>query len=66
MSEETRKVCPIAAFGGNMHTSAYCIGKDCAWWCEFADSCAVPLMTEILADSTICQTIFERRDDNAD
>lgn len=35
-----------------------CIGKHCAWWCEFANQCAIPLMAEILADSDICNNVF--------
>lgn len=40
--------------GGNQ-----CIGKDCAWWLPYANGCALPVVAEILADSTICQNVFE-------
>lgn len=53
------KPCPML-FASNT-PSAYCIGKDCAWWCEFADCCAVPLVAGILADSSICQTPWQIR-----
>ena len=49
------KPCPIMVGAENMK-SAYCIGKDCSWWCEFAQDCAVPLIAGILADSSICMT----------
>lgn len=39
------KFCPLMVSGGNMHINGYCIGKDCAWWCEFGNDCAIPLIT---------------------
>lgn len=48
------KVCPIMCAGANQSV-CYCIGRDCAWWCEFAEDCSVPLIAGILADSSICQ-----------
>ena len=39
---------------------ATCIRKDCAWWCDFADSCAIPLFAGMFADSDICRNIFDK------
>ena len=55
------KLCPLIICGGNSRIGSYCIGKKCAWWCEFAGCCSVPLIAEILADSTICQNVFDCR-----
>ena len=55
------KPCPLVICSGNSHIGSYCIGKECAWWCEFAGCCSVPLIAGILADSTICQNVFDRR-----
>ena len=52
---DERKFCPIMTNGGYMHD---CIGKECAWWCEFARDCAVPLAAGILADSSVCQNTW--------
>lgn len=55
----SRKPCPmmIAHYGEN---AADCIGERCAWWCEFAGDCSVPLIAGILADSTICNSVFNQ------
>lgn len=45
------KTCPIT---GNL-----CQGKSCAWWCRFAEDCAVPLIAGILADSEINRICWE-------
>lgn len=50
--KENRKLCP---FGW-----AHCAKEVCEWWLEFANSCAIPLTACILADSTICQNVWER------
>ena len=55
---EHGKYCPIMVAGANTHVSE-CIGKDCAWWIPYANDCALPVVAEILADSTICQNVFE-------
>lgn len=34
--ETTKKTCPL--------TTRPCKGDACAWWCEFARACAVPLL----------------------
>lgn len=58
---EHGKYCPIMVAGGNTQISGVCIGKDCAWWLPFADDCAIPVIAGIMADSTICQNVFELR-----
>ena len=44
-----------------MHTSAYCIYEDCAWWRNYADDCAIPLLADMFADSEICRSVFENQ-----
>ena len=58
------KYCPILVAGGNMNLSGVCMGKDCAWFLPFANDCTFPLVAEILADSTICQNVFEQEANN--
>lgn len=48
-----KKLCPIS-----MNQKADCIGPVCAWWCKYANDCAVPVIAGVLADSTICQNIW--------
>ena len=55
---EHGKYCPIMVAGGNTHVSQ-CIGKDCVWWLPYANDCALPVVAGILADSKICQNVFE-------
>lgn len=55
---EHGKYCPIMVAGANTYVSQ-CIGKDCAWWLPYANDCALPVVAGILADSTICQNVFE-------
>ena len=59
---EHGKYCPIMVAGANTHVSE-CIGKDCAWWLPYANDCALPVVAGILADSTICQNVFETESD---
>lgn len=54
-----RKNCPLMISGGNHHISGLCIESDCAWWLPFAGDCAIPVAAGILADSTICNNIFD-------
>lgn len=58
------KVCPIMCAGANTAV-CYCIGKDCEWWCDFANSCSVPLLAGMFADSEICRTVFDGGGNNA-
>lgn len=51
------KVCPIMCAGANQAV-CYCIGKDCAWWLDFAGDCAIPTTAGILADSDICRNTW--------
>lgn len=46
--ESNRKTCPIRVE----------CSKKCAWWCEFANDCAIPTIAGILADSSICRNNF--------
>lgn len=54
------KPCPILVASPRMG-GTLCIQQHCAWWCEFAECCSIPLVAGILADSTICQNIWNRR-----
>ena len=45
------KICPVRKLE--------CSGEKCAWWSKFAENCAVPLIAEILADSDICNNVWE-------
>ena len=53
------KLCP-------MKKNGYCVGELCAWWLEFAKECAVPVAAGILADSTICQNVWEEEEHDAE
>lgn len=59
--KEVSKVCPI--MWAAVSTTGKCIKENCEWWLPFAEKCAVPLAAEILADSTICQNVFEESKD---
>jgi hypothetical protein len=50
------KLCPLLSTSGRTYK---CFGKECGWWCEFAEDCAVPLVAGILADSSICQNAWD-------
>lgn len=57
--------CPLMVSGGNMHVNGRCIGEDCAWFCEFAGSCSIPLLAGMFADSEICRNVFEKDGEQA-
>ena len=44
------KICPLHK--GEKPSDDYCVESACAWWLEWAESCAVPVAVAILADST--------------
>lgn len=52
------KICPLLLGRGYNHD---CKGGSCAWWCEFAKDCSIPVVAGILADSSICQNIFDAK-----
>lgn len=58
--EDTRKICPFLIY--NVPPADKCIGKRCAFWCDFARECAVPLLAGMFADSDICNTGFDRKE----
>lgn len=45
-----RKVCPFRV-NGRVLTDVRCTGSSCAWWCGFAQECAVPLLAGTFSDS---------------
>lgn len=57
MQNELEKICPIL-HASNYNRMSKCIGEKCAWWCGFAECCAVPLSAGILADSSINKDVF--------
>lgn len=44
------KICPLHK--GDKPSDGYCVETACAWYLEWARSCAVPVAVVILADST--------------
>ena len=58
------KPCPILVVSSDI-PSTLCMQQHCAWWCEYAECCSVPLIAGILADSTICQSVFRKEKDDA-
>ena len=48
------KICPL--------TREKCTGDLCAWWYAFAKDCALLLLSCIMADSTVCQNVWEKED----
>lgn len=60
------KFCPLMVGGGNMYCGTSCIGAECAWWCEFAKDCSIPLIAGMFADSDICKNVFKEEKTNDD
>lgn len=61
---EPKKICPIRIAGQGF--SYDCLGEDCAWWQDYANDCAVSVVAGILADSTICQNVWEEEKHDAE
>lgn len=53
------KLCPFA-FSSGQYKEKKCKGSLCSFWCEFANRCSIPLLTEMFADSTVCQNVFNK------
>lgn len=51
------KFCPVMICAHE--AGGRCIGLDCAWWCDFAKDCSIPLLAGMFADSEICRNVFE-------
>lgn len=51
------KPCPILVASPRME-GTLCMQEHCAWWSKYAKCCSIPIIADILADSTICQSIF--------
>ena len=61
---EGKRYCPIQLFGGNSRFAPLeCIEADCRWWATYAQDCSIPLIADILADSTINQLVFKNMED---
>ena len=52
-----RKVCPFRV-NGRVLTDVRCTGSSCAWWCGFAQECAVPLLAGMFSDGGLSKTLF--------
>lgn len=59
MEEEFRKICPFRIDNTPPISNDRCIRSSCAWWCEFAQECAVPLLAGMIADGDLCRTAFD-------
>ena len=58
-----KQYCPISVFGGNRFAPLECIEMDCRWWRAYAQDCSVPLIADILTDSSINQSIFKNEEE---
>lgn len=56
------KVCPLR-FSDTLVSRPKCIGKECSWWCNFANDCSIPLLAGMFADSSVCRNTFNSYDD---
>ena len=62
-NENAEKVCPLRLNDRDYTARLKCIGEGCSWWCNFADSCSIPLLAGMFADSSICRSVFDSCDD---
>lgn len=46
---EIKKICPMSIGGPNIH-SRDCMGSKCAWWCSWANCCAMVAIPAELSD----------------
>ena len=60
---DAKRYCPISVFGGNRFAQLECIEMDCMWWRAYAQDCSVPLIADILTDSSINQIIFKNEEE---
>lgn len=51
METSKNKICPLLK-------DRDCIENSCAFWCDFAQDCSVPLLAGMFADSSVCKTVF--------
>lgn len=59
-SYKVEKLCPLLLSGANQHSGVYCKEEKCMWWRKYAGDCTISLMADMLADSDMCRTIFEK------
>lgn len=50
MESAKNKFCPLS--------TRPCKEDSCAWWCGFAQDCAVPLLAGMYADGDDCRSVF--------
>ena len=51
-----QKLCPMKA--GKVLLPV-CTEEECQWWRKYANDCAIGVLVDILADSTICQNSWQ-------
>lgn len=54
METSKNKICPLLK-------DRDCIENSCAFWCDFAQDCSVPLLAGMFADSSVCNTVFDKQ-----
>ena len=56
---ENRKVCPFKTINITPQYDMSCVKNNCAWWCEWADCCAMVTIPAEISDRAhdIVQTI---------
>jgi hypothetical protein len=42
--DKREKICPICLAGGNSFCDAFCEGRDCMWFVEEKEDCAVHIL----------------------
>lgn len=47
----------------NSRMPCFCQESNCAWWREYAKECAIPLMSDMFADSSMYITVFKEQPD---
>lgn len=66
MNDADKKVCPLRLNSRDYTARLKCIGKECSWWCNFADDCSIPLLAGMFADSSVCRNVFNSYDSSDD
>ena len=56
VKERTIKYCPVLWAGPG---ESRCMGDGCAWYSAFAESCSIPLLAGMFADSDMCRNVFD-------
>lgn len=57
METSKGKICPFMLTEPPF--TRLCVAEKCAWWCGFAQDCAVLLLAGMFVDSDVCRTKFK-------